>query len=258
MRAWGTVVAAVNDATVSLVHNIDFRGAGQPELNEPLPAEKRVERAPLTAASPRLAVEFAKLLGYFTPSERALHETLRSVIGPPRPLEEADKVAAHRHPVLRSETPGGQIVRHAIPELRTPEERLRQYIPLLSRPDMSSFVLAVSAANLKKLAGVSAYLRGWRPERVVERTLDPNWRGLVRTYCKVERVGVGGAPNPVSGLTAQDVLAHSEAQRQASQPPTPPVDAHELAERINQDKQKRRRIQPPEIEALASILVQVE
>lgn len=184
---WRSVVNASDDAASHLYETVNSWGYVWPILDQVLPKARQVHRLsrPNGLVIPRRSHNMWEILGWLTPPELALHKRLRFAGEHPMVLEKREDVESMRNPMLRVPRGDGGFDVHPITNMRPPDSHTSQYYPILIRPEMDLYELAISNANVARMRILAAAVRKWKPERAVRRALDPNCGELVNLTARV-------------------------------------------------------------------------
>lgn len=177
-RLWG-------DVKSKLLNTVDFNGLVSMQLSEPLTCDKvKRQKYDLKSLARRGGDEgdVAKIYGYYNQNELFLSEIVAARA--PHFLEIMDSVRICQQGLVSVGEGENERV-YADPNRAISDNDIACFCPLLVRPEMAGYELAVSNCSLDQMEHIAKELRKWKPKRVVERKLDPNWQELRNIFFKV-------------------------------------------------------------------------
>lgn len=190
--AWYRVQTLRGDAVALLITTVESYGLSYPTEREPFTCERVIRQRPPGPPIADRTLHFHELLGWvnrldellgwLTPNEQFLYANLKLGIVV---LEERAAVTSRQLGLTAHLDADGKEQITACPWSAESDQSISQFYPLLVRPELRSFQMAVSDANLRDLREKVPRLLAWRPVLESSRILDPGWRSLGASYLSV-------------------------------------------------------------------------
>lgn len=184
-KAFIRIGRLLGDVKSKLLNTVDFNGLVSMQLSEPLTCDKvKRQKYDLKSLARRGGDEgdVAKIYGYYNQNELFLSEIVAARA--PHFLEIMDSVRICQQGLVSIGEGENERVCADLNRAISDND-IACICPLLVRPEMAGYELAVSNCSLDQMEHISKELRKWKPKRVVERKLDPNWQELRNIFFKV-------------------------------------------------------------------------
>lgn len=184
-KAFIRIGRLLGDVKSKLLNTVDFNGLVSMQLSEPLTCDKvKRQKYDLKSLARRGGDEgdVGKIYGYYNQNELLLSEIVAARA--PHFLEIMDAVRICQQGLVSIGEGENERV-CADPNRAISDNDIACFCPLLVRPEMAGYELAVSSCSLDQMEHIAKELRIWKPKRVVERKLDPNWQELRNIFFKV-------------------------------------------------------------------------